>query len=552
MNWLKTLFHDHTTVAYAVVVIGIVSAVGHMLGSIKFRGIGLGVAGVLFSGLIYSHFWGKPEKEVLEFAREFGLILFVYTIGVQVGPGFLASLRRNGLKLNLMAAGIVLLGSATTLAIYYLRMPKTDLPYAVGLYSGAVTNTPSLAASQQALKEVKSTLEPAISYAIAYPFGVLGIIIAMGIIRTVCKVNVENEIKLLLGDGSKSNTLNTLNIEVTNKNLDGIAVKDLPTLKESGVVISRVLHDGATFLPRGKTPIYLGDILHVVGPAEAIENFRLAVGITSPIDLKKVPGKLTSKMILVTRPAVLGKSIPELDPLSRFEVTVTRIRRAEMELSVGPEIELQFGDSLMVVGEPEDIQEMAKAYGDSVKQLNHPQIIPIFIGIVLGVIVGMIPFSIPGVPAPVKLGLAGGPLLVAIILSRIGNIGPLVWYMPHNANMMVREIGISLFLACVGLLSGAKFYETLKMYGLSWLLYGAIITIVPILIMGFIARLVFKTNYLTICGLMAGSMTDPPALAFAGAVTKSEAPSVAYATVYPLTMFLRVLSTQAMVLMIMR
>jgi putative transport protein len=565
MDWLTALFRDQTTVAHAVLSLSLVAATGIALGSVRLRGVGLGVAGVLFSGLIFAHFGLRIEHEVLEFVREFGLILFVYTIGIQVGPGFLASLRRHGLPLNLMAAGVVLLGAGVTLAIYYTRLDRADLPVAVGLFSGATTNTPSLAAAQEAIRSVDhawwpdaaardlALKRPGLAYAVAYPFGIVGIIIVMLIVRGTARINLDHEAELLAAAAHRDTpTLRTMNLEVTNPNLHNLKLRDIPTLGESGAVISRILHAGKPSVARGDTVLHLGDVLLAVGPPEALERLRVVVGVESHTDVKSVPGNLTSRRILVTRPAVLGKSIQELDPLSRYGVTVTRLQRGEVELPVRPGLRLLFGDSLVAVGDPDDLAEMARDYGDSPKRLNIPHIIPLFVGLALGVIVGSIPLSLPGVPAPVKLGLAGGPLLVAIILSRVGNIGPLVWYMPVGANMMLREIGIALFLACVGLKAGDQFFATLAGPGLSWLIYGALITLLPLLAVGLIGRLMLKVNFLTLCGLLAGSMTDPPALAFAGAMTRSEAPSVAYATVYPLVMLLRVVAAQTLVLVLMR
>ncbi len=560
MNWLVMLFKQNS-VAHAVLILSLVAGIGLAVGSIRIRGVGLGVAGVLFSGLVFAHFGAHVNHEVMEFVREFGLILFVYTIGIQVGPGFIGSLRRDGLPLNLMAAAVVILGVAMTLTIYFVRMDRQDFPVAVGLFSGASTNTPSLAASQQAIDQLKNLSDaereaalkrPGLGYAVAYPFGIIGILLTMMLVRSVFRINVQREGELLAAtDAKMAERLGTMNIEVTNPNLDGLKLRDIPTLGQSGVVVSRLMHQGKAGIARGDTVIHKGDVLLAVGPRDGLEDFRLVVGIESKVDVRSAPGNLTSRRILVTKPAALGKTIRELDPLARFGVTVTRIMRAEVELPVKPDTRLAFADSLNVVGEPEDIAEMAVEFGDSAKRLNHPQIIPLFLGVALGVVIGSWPVSLPGVPAPVKLGLAGGPLLVAIILSRIGNIDPLVWYMPAGANMMVREIGIALFLACVGLKSGDQFLDTLKGPGLTWMMYGAVITIVPLVLVAFFARMALKLNFMPLCGLLAGSMTDPPALAFAGSMTHSDAPSVSYATVYPLTMLLRVVAGQAMVLMVM-
>lgn len=562
-GWLTELFYnphhrEAVEVAQSVLVIGLVAAAGLFLGTVKVFRISLGIGGVLFAGLLFGHLGFRINPQILHFAREFGLILFVYTIGMQVGPGFLSSLRRNGLPLNLMAASIVLLGVAITVAIALVAFDKPDRAVAVGLFSGATTNTPSLAAARQALKDVPSAPAglPATlgnAYAVAYPFGILGIIFAMLLIRGVFRINTQKEGELLAALSSKdASKLETLNLELKNPNLDGLAIRDVPTLGQSGVVISRVLKAGQAQVAHGDTVLKLGDVLLAVGPREGLEDLKLIVGAESKVDVKAVPSHLSSRRLLVTKPQALGKSIRELDPLKRFGVVVTRIHRAEVELPPAPDVKLQFADHILVVGEADAIKAFAQDVGDAPKQLNHPHIIPIFLGIALGVILGSWPISVAGMPAPVKLGLAGGPLLVAIVLSRIGNIGPLVWYMPMSANFMLRELGIVLFLACVGLDSGGEFVSTLRTHGLQWMFYGALITAVPLLVVGLVGRTIFKVNYMNLCGLLSGSMTDPPALAFAGQMTGSEAPHVAYATVYPLVMILRIITAQVMILMLMR
>jgi putative transport protein len=559
MDWLRQLITHSEGVAHAVLVMSVVAAVGLGLGSLKVRGVGLGVAGVLFAGLAAGHFGLRINHEIQEFAREFGLILFVYTIGIQVGPGFIASLRRNGLPMNLMAAAVVLLGVAVTLGVAFLFMSKDEFPVAVGLFAGATTNTPSLAAAQQALKDVPSMTEqsvklPGLGYAVAYPFGIIGIILTMVLVRVLFRVNLQHETEAMArADAAGRGKLETINLEVRNPNLDNLPLRQLPTLAETGVVISRVMKNGKPMVARPELTLQLGDVLHAVGPREKLDDLKLIVGAESKVDVKALPGAISSRRILVTKSESLGKSVHELDLGNRFGVRVTRINRAEVELPPTPGVKLQYGDNLVVVGEEDGIKRVADELGDSVKRLNHPHIIPVFVGIALGVILGSWPISVPGMPAPVRLGLAGGPLLVAIILSRLGNVGSLVWYMPISANFMLREVGIVLFLACVGIRSGDRFVETLvNGHGVQWMLYGALITLVPLVVVGLFARVVMKLNFLPLSGLLAGSMTDPPALAFAGAITGSDAPGVAYATVYPLVMLLRVLCAQAMVLMFFR
>lgn len=571
MDWLIDLFWVDS-VAHAVLLLGLVASTGLTIGSIRIRGINLGIAGVLFSGLIFGHLYGRYgiaaediegglNSHVMHFAMEFGLILFVYTIGVQVGPGFLASLRKQGLPLNIMAASIVLLGALITVGIHYVG--KVDTPAAVGLFSGATTNTPSLGAAQQALKD-KFAHDPALSpeqaeamirqpglgYAVAYPFGIIGIILAMLIIRWMFRIDTPAEVQALAALGvEKDKSLKVMNIEVRNVNLFGKTINEIPALSHLGVVISRVHRAGESFIAHGPTVLQQGDVLLTVGEENRLRELRDVVGVESTVDVRSLPSSITARRVVVTRSGVLGKSIAELRLADRFGVMVTRLARAEIEIPPA-RTRLQFGDTAVVVGEEQSIHAAAAVLGNEVKKLNHTQIIPIFVGIVLGVILGSWPINIPGLTVPVKLGLAGGPLIVAIVLSRLGHIGPLVWHMPIGANLALREIGIVLFLACVGLRSGERFLSTLlEGDGLYWMLMGALITFVPIMVVGVVGRAMYKLNYLTLCGLLAGSMTDPPALAFAGTVTNSDAPSVSYATVYPLTMLLRVLCAQALVLL---
>ncbi|MCC6240500.1 MAG: putative transporter [Phycisphaerales bacterium] len=580
MDWFIDLF-TQDSVAHTVLLLGIVAAIGLAIGSIRVKGIGLGIAGVLFSGLIVGHFYGASfwtpptdghysgglNDHVLHFAQEFGLILFVYTIGVQVGPGFFASLRRQGLPLNIMAASIVLLGVVVTVGIRYIA--KVETPAAVGLFSGASTNTPSLAAAQAALKDQSTSKinpatgqvyseeetrllvnKPVLGYAVAYPFGVIGIILSMLLIRFIGKVDPHKEAQALASlNGPKESLLDTMNIEVQNPNMNGKRIVEIPALPELGVVISRVLRGEQATIARRDTVLQIGDVLLAVGQSHRLEQLRDVLGSKSQVDVKKFPSQIVTRRVVVTQSPVLGKTVAELDLARRFGVMVTRLARAEVEIPPS-RTRLQFGDTCLLVGDEPSIKEAALVLGDQVKKLSHPQVIPIFVGIVLGVIVGSWPMTLPGMPAPIKLGLAGGPLIVAIILSRLGHIGPLVWHLPASANLAIREIGIILFLACVGLRSGDQLLDTLmRGDGLMWMGMGALITIIPLMSVGLIGRFIYKVNFLTLCGVLAGSMTDPPALAFANTISQSDAPGVSYSTVYPLTMLLRVLCAQAMVLM---
>jgi putative transport protein len=552
MDFIMTLF-TADTVAHSVLIFSLVAALGLLLGSIKIFGVKLGVAGVLFSGILFGHFGYSVNKEVLEFCREFGLILFVYTVGIQVGPGFFSSLKRDGLSLNLMAAFVVAAGAAIAVALSIFG--NIPIAAAVGMFSGATTNTPSLGAAQQALGSIPGvspeTLKlPGLGYAVSYPFGILGIIITMIITRIIFRVNVSREVDAhAVVEAKKNAPLAVRNIRVDNVNLNGVAITNIPEIDVSGLVVSRVMHDNKVKVASAETKIYTGDVLYVVGIKERIDAFETVVGSRSDIDIRQVKSNIVAQRLIVTKPDIVGKTIGQLNIWERYGITVTRVSRTEVEFPVSPELQLHYADTLMAVGEEDDIKEFSEEIGNSLKELNHPFVIPLFVGIALGVLVGSCPISLPGIPSPVKLGLAGGPLLVAIILSRIGHIGKLIWYMPISANFMLRELGIVLFLACVGIKSGDQFFNIIfHGQGLYWMACATLITLVPILLIAIFARLKLKMNYLSICGILAGSMTDPPALAFANGLAPSSAPAVAYATVYPLVMLLRVIFAQLIVL----
>ncbi len=554
INWL-TQIDKLQPVVYAVLVISLIAVIGLAIGSVKIRGISIGIAGVLFAGILFGHFGVHINPEILDFARDFGLILFVYTVGMQVGPSFITSLKKQGLKLNLMAAGVVLCGAGITLLLALLL--NIDIAAAVGIFSGATTNTPSLGAAQEALKTLPSTsserlLLPSLGYAVAYPFGVIGIILTMILVKSFLKIDPAYEAEIFKKElQSDVKKLERVNLIIENDNLDGIKLEDLPGRRELGVVISRVKPAGKEVVEPARREMTLrkGDILLAVGTKQSLEKFELIVGKKADIDLLKIPSNVVARRIVATRKEVLGKSLRELGLNEIYGVTVSRVTRADIELTAVADLKLQFGDMLMVVGEPEDIDEVSKLLGNSLQELNHTNLIPIFVGIALGLILGSYPISLANMPAPVRLGLAGGPLLAAIILSRIGKIGPLVWYMPVNANIAMREFGIVLFLGCVGLKAGHQFIPTLvNGDGLLWMGCGAVITLVPMLLLGFLGRIVWKMNFMNLCGILAGSMTDPPALAFANTIGKSDAPSIAYAAVYPLTMLLRIVVAQLVVL----
>ncbi|MGY5452974.1 putative transporter [Agarivorans sp. MS3-6] len=547
-------------VALSILVLSVVAVLGLWFGGLKIRGVGLGIGGVLFGGLFVGHFikqfgW-HLDPHALHFIKEFGLILFVYTIGIQVGPGFFASLKASGLKLNLLAVGIVLLGGVTAVALHFIF----DLPLNVflGIYSGAVTNTPSLAAGQQILQELGMATEETtvlgLGYAMAYPFGILGILLSMWIIRLAFRINIDQEAEDFdSAKGKKKQSLQDINVIIENPNLDGLAFSELNKLIGEDLVCSRVKSDGELKVPTPDMLMHRGDYLHLVGPSrQKLEQATLIIGQEINESLSTKGTLLRSERVVVTEERILGKKLSELDLKHSFDVVISRLNRAGVELIANKDTTLQFGDILNIVGPSADIDKVAKSLGNVRSKLQHVQMLPIFIGIGLGVLLGSLPLAIPSLPAPLKLGLAGGPLIVAIVLARIGSIGRLYWFMPPSANLALREIGIVLFLAVVGINSGANFIETLvEGDGLDWMFYGAFITLIPLLIIGFIGRYVFKVNYLSLCGLMAGSMTDPPALAFANSIhSTSGASALAYATVYPLVMCLRILSPQVIAVLL--
>lgn len=555
MDWLINLFSNES-VARTVVLLAAAGAAGTAFGKLKVRGVGLGVAGVLFAGLVLGHLKLAPHHEVLEFVREFGLILFVYTLGLQIGPGFFSSLRSRGLMLNLFAASIVLLGTA--LAATLILTGRVPITAGSGLLSGATTNTPSLAAAGEAFMQVgaapDATAIQGLAYAVAYPFGIIGIILTMLVVRRLFRVDVAEEVRAAEANLRPAVPPPTgRSLEVRNANLVGMRIDAIPGLAGSGVVVSRFSRGGVVAVARPDTTLALGDVLHAVGPAAGLDALRVVVGADAGVDLKALPGDVTNRRLLVTQGAVLGKALGELSTLAQHNVVVTRVTRQGLEFTPTPGFRLQFGDILMAVGEAPGIEAVAATVGNSPKSLEHPHPIPFFLGIMLGVVVGSIPLLVPGLPAPVKLGLAGGPLVVAILLSRAANTGSLVWHLPPSANLALREIGITLFLAAVGMKSGEKFVAILlEGDGLVWLGWGALVTAVPLLLVGLLARAWKKLNYAEICGLLAGSMTDPPALAFAQQTTASDAPAVAYASVYPLVMLLRVFCAQLLVFVLWR
>ncbi|MCY0533116.1 putative transporter [Klebsiella pneumoniae] len=540
-------------IALTVSVLALVAVVGLWIGNVKIRGVGFGIGGVLFGGIIVGHFVDQAgvtlSSPMLHFIQEFGLILFVYTIGIQVGPGFFASLRVSGLRLNLFAILIVILGGLVTAVLH--KLFNIPLPVVLGIFSGAVTNTPALGAGQQILRDLGVPFEVVdqmgMSYAMAYPFGICGILLTMWLVRLFFRINVEKEAQRFEeSSGNGHAHLHTINVRVENPNLNQMAIQDVPMLNSDNIVCSRLKRGELLMVPAPGTLIQAGDLLHLVGRPEDLHNAQLVIGQEVATSLSTRGTDLKVERVVVTNEKVLGKKIRDLHVKQRYDVVISRLNRAGVELVASSSASLQFGDILNLVGRPEAIAAVAAELGNAQQKLQQVQMLPVFIGIGLGVLLGSIPLFIPGFPAALKLGLAGGPLIMALILGRIGSIGKLYWFMPPSANLALRELGIVLFLAVVGLKSGGDFVATLTQGdGLSWIAYGIFITAIPLLTVGVLARMLAKMNYLTLCGMLAGSMTDPPALAFANNLhATSGAAALSYATVYPLVMFLRIITPQ--------
>ncbi|MHA6633645.1 putative transporter [Citrobacter farmeri] len=540
-------------IALTVSVLALVAVVGLWIGNIKVRGVGFGIGGVLFGGIIVGHFVDQAgvtlSGDMLHFIQEFGLILFVYTIGIQVGPGFFASLRVSGLRLNLFAILIVIMGGLVTAILH--KIFAIPLPVVLGIFSGAVTNTPALGAGQQILRDLGTPMElvdqMGMSYAMAYPFGICGILLTMWLMRMIFRVNVEAEARQHESTLTNGHALiQTINIRVENPNLNNMAIQDVPILNSDKIICSRLKREETLMVPSPGTVIQLGDLLHLVGQPGDLHNARLVIGQEVDTSLSTRGTDLRVERVVVTNEKVLGKRIRDLHFKERYDVVISRLNRAGVELVASSDASLQFGDILNLVGRPTSIDAVANVVGNAQQKLQQVQMLPVFIGIGLGVLLGSIPLFVPGFPVALKLGLAGGPLIMALILGRIGSIGKLYWFMPPSANLALRELGIVLFLAVVGLKSGGDFIDTLtKGDGLSWVGYGIFITAIPLITVGLLARIFAKMNYLTLCGMLAGSMTDPPALAFANNLhATSGAAALSYATVYPLVMFLRIITPQ--------
>ena len=549
----ELLFGSST--AHIIFILAATIALGTLLGKIKIGGISLGVTWILFVGIALGHFGMGIDPKVLGFVKEFGLILFIYSVGLQVGPGFFASLKQNGIRLNVMALCVLLLGIGVTLTIGAIS--GTSLITMTGILSGAVTNTPSLGSAQQTFLETTGANDPSIAlgYAVAYPLGVIGLILALVLMRKLFRVDpVKENARLEAEHIIETHDPDRVTVVITNPQLDGKKVYDIARLLNRQFVISRMLRPGSDpVLADAQTEIRLGDKVFFVSDPRDTEAVTTFLGERIEMDQAvwdRISGatELVSRRILVTKGKINGKQLGSLQLRNHFKVNVTRVNRAGVDLIASPSLSLQVGDRLTVVGTEASINAVAGLLGNSSKRLREPNLIPMFIGILLGVALGMISFHIHGIPLPVKLGLAGGPLIVAILLSRFGARFHLVTYTTMSASLMLREIGISLFLAAVGLAAGPEFISTLQGGGLAWVGYGFLITVIPILLVGLLGRWVFKFNYFELMGTLSGSMTDPIALSFVSSNSPNDIPAVSYSTVYPLTMFLRVVSAQILIL----
>lgn len=564
MEWfVELLTPGNVTLAASVLLYSFVIFTGVYLGKIKIFGVSLGVTFVLFVGIFMGHWGYTVQADTLHFLREFGLILFIFSIGIQVGPSFFSSFKEGGVRLNMLALLGILLNVGVMIGIYFIQggsHGSSSIQELVGVMSGAVTNTPGLGAAQQTVLQIDPAHQDAaydisqtmsMGYAAAYPLGVIGIIVVMLILKSVFKINVDDEIKHVEEDNDKSQLKpHMVTFHVTNDLISGLTIKKLHDLISCNFVISRIESpDGVVHIPKDESVINLDDTLLVVMSEQDEEVFRRFLGEVIEKEWNMEQGPVISRRIVVTKPEYNGKKLGEMRLRMGYKLNVTRVNRAGVDLLASPNLRLQLGDRLTVVGRKDDIDRLANRLGNSMKRLNEPNMITMFVGIFLGIIVGMIPLKCPGISVPLKLGLAGGPLVVAILIGAYGPKFHLVTYTSTAANLLLREIGICLFLASVGIAAGANFVSTVfSVQGAWWVLYGLLITVVPLLVVGFIARWKYNINYLTVMGLLSGGYTDPPALAYGNKVANNDAPAVAYSTVYPLTMFMRVVVAQVLIL----
>ncbi len=574
MHWYQQLITG-TNLAGVLVGFSVSAAAGLALGGVKVRGLSLGIAGVLFTSILFSHlFWSHAllarfaakafgasaaatvggleavRGQALEFMRELGLVLSVYSIGLQVGPGFFSSLRAQGLRWNLLTVSLVALQVGVVLIAHgWLRVDPT---VAVGLLSGAVTNTPSLAAAEQALRDLPGVTAAerglaAVGCAVAYPFGVVGAILSLAIFRAIFRLDSRQEAERFEQATRKRRPLGNIDLRVANHGVVGQRVGQLAGLLRAPVVVSRMMRAGRVELPSAETELQIGDLLHVVGSDEDLERLAILLGERSDVDLREVSRPLGVRRVVVTRSGVVGVTLGGLKLRTRYGANVTRVLRAGIELVPDASVHLNFGDTLVVVGEDHRLADVEALVGNSIGELEHAQLVPVFIGVASGILLGSIPLSVAGLPAPVRLGMAGGPLLVALVLSHLGRLGRITFYLPNSATLMLRDLGIVMFLGSVGLLSGGRFVETITHgAGLRWLLLGAMITLPPLLATQMMARRFLGMDYTAVSGAVAGSMTSPPVLAFATQVAGDGA-ALAYGAVYPLAMILRVVTAQLLV-----
>jgi uncharacterized transporter BT_2092 len=560
MDWLLELFEpNNLSLPSTIILYSVVIFTGIYLGKIKILGVSLGVTFVLFVGLLLGHFGYTTSPEVLNFLRDFGLILFIFSIGMQVGPGFFSSFKEGGIRMNLLALLGISLNVAVMLAIYYIQggaEGSTSISQMVGIMQGAVTNTPGLGAAQQTFLQVvpdggNVSQQMSMGYAAAYPLGVIGIILTMILIKVIFKIDNAKETAELEAESNNSELApHMMTLRVTNDLIDGLNMLKLHTLISADYVVSRIEQpDGHVIIPTSKTEVHLGDLCLIVCQAQDEEIFNRFIGPSVEKKWEMEQGPVVSRRVLVTRTEYNGVKLGSLHLHDGYQLNVTRVNRAGMDLVASPGLRLQMGDRLTVVGKLTDIDNLAAKLGNSMKRLNEPNLITMFIGIFLGIVVGCIPLQFPGMTVPMKLGLAGGPLIVAILLSAYGHKIHLVTYTNSSANLLLRELGICLFLASVGIAAGKNFAATVfTPEGATWVLYGFAITMIPLLVMGIVARAKYKMNYFTICGMISGSYTDPPALAYGNKIANNDAPAVSYSTVYPLTMFMRVVAAQLVIL----
>ena len=556
MNWLQDLLTNPNSIAHIVALYAFVIAAGVLLGKIKFFGISLGVTFVLFVGILAGHFGFTGNPAILSFVQDFGLILFVFCIGLQVGPSFFSSFKRGGITLNLLAVGIVFLNIAVALILYFALQGRVDIPMMVGILCGAVTNTPGLGAANEALQQLHyQGPEIAMGYACAYPLGVMGIILSMIIIRYICRVDVQRDSDEIQKEEEANPHMKTytLSLKVQNEALSGQTVSQGQNFLARDFVCTRIIQDGHMITPNANTVLRLGDRMFLVCAEDDSEAIMAFIGpkIEQDWDATNQQDKpMVSRRILVTQPNINGKTLGELHFSSMYGVNVTRVNRSGMDLFAARQLRLQVGDRVMVVGPQDAIERVANLLGNQLRRLDHPNIVTIFVGILCGILFGSLPIAIPGMPTPVKLGLAGGPLIISILIGRFGHKVKLVTYTTMSANLMLREVGLVLFLASVGIKAGENFVQmVVEGDGVLYVGLGFLITFIPLLITGIIARWHHRVNYFTLMGLIAGSNTDPPALAYANQIAGNDAPAVGYSTVYPLTMFLRILTAQLLILL---